>query len=197
MRIIARIFYWDDDQSVCMFIYRQNIDEEKYRENQLMELMQRDSMTGLYNKISAQEHIQSRLINNNNMQYAFFILNIDNFKQVNDVCGHAVGDKVIEEFANILKNQFDSDDIIGHIGGDEFVVLAPSYSREYLEKKAKNLNQALRYDYVDRSGRCRISASIGIAVFPGSGENFETLYRNADTARYNAKGKGKNTYAIA
>ena len=91
MRITARIFYWDEDKSVRMFVYRQNVDEEKKYAKQLMEKMELDSLTGLYNKAATQYHIQRALEEAPDRIYAFFIIDIDNFKQVNDNCGHAFG----------------------------------------------------------------------------------------------------------
>ena len=81
--------------------------------------MESDSLTSLYNKAATRSYIQQKLMQNTDQYYAFYILDIDNFKDINDAYGHAVGDEVIVTFANILKNQFPKDAIIGRIGGDE------------------------------------------------------------------------------
>lgn len=99
MRIIARIFFWEEDKSVRMLVYRQNIDSEKRRERLMTERMQRDFLSGLYNKAATQELTRRLLREKPNHCYAFFIIDIDNFKTVNDTCGHAVGDKVIADFS--------------------------------------------------------------------------------------------------
>lgn len=145
MRITARIFCWKDDQSVRMLVYRQNIDQEKQKEVQMAEKMMRDSLSGLYNKAAAQELISSFLKEKNENSYAFFILDIDNFKMVNDTCGHAFGDIVITDFAGKIKEQFGNGDIIGRIGGDEFVAFVPVPSKEWVERKAERLAGALQY----------------------------------------------------
>lgn len=196
MRITARIFYWEDDQSVRMLIYRQNIDSEKRHELLMTEKMQRDSLSGLYNKAAAQELARALLINNPDHFYAFFILDIDNFKTVNDTCGHAVGDQVIADFAKKIKKQFREEDIVGRIGGDEFAVFVPVPSKEWAQMKAKMLSKVLCYEFSDGQKSCFISASIGVAVSPEDGTNFEALYQNADTALYQTKENGKNGYTL-
>lgn len=196
IRTTARIFFWDDDQSVRILVFRQDVDEEKSRERALMEMMERDSLTGLYNKAATQGYIRSRLTEQPEGLAAFFILDIDNFKRVNDTCGHAIGDMVIAEFAERLKSQFRSEDIVGRIGGDEFVVFLPVPSKEWAEKKAQNMAEVLRQEFVNESKRCSISASIGVAIAPEAGTEFETLYRNADIALYRTKARGKDGYTV-
>lgn len=196
MRITARIFFWEEDQSVRMLVYRQNIDSEKRRELLMTEKMQRDSLSRLYNKAATQE-LSRRLLNQKPDQlYAFLILDIDNFKTVNDTCGHAVGDQVIADFADNIRQQFQEEDIIGRIGGDEFAVFVPVPSKEWIETKAKVLSKALEYEFSDGQKKCYISSSIGIAIYPEAGINFETLYQNADIALYQTKKKGKNGYTF-
>lgn len=196
MRITARIFYWEEDKSVRMLIYRQNIDSEKRHEILMTEKMQRDSLSGLYNKAATQELTRRILLKNIEQSYAFFILDIDNFKTVNDTCGHAVGDQVITDFAKKIKQQFREGDIVGRIGGDEFAVFVPVSSKEWAEMKAKMLSQSLQYNFSDGLKSCCISASIGVAISPEAGTTFEMLYQNADTALYQTKEKGKNGYSI-
>lgn len=196
MRIIARIFFWEEDQSVRMLVYRQNIDSEKRHELLMVEKIQRDSLSGLYNKSATQELIRSLLAESADRAYVFFILDIDNFKSVNDTCGHAVGDLVIADFADKIRRQFRQQDIVGRIGGDEFAVFVPVPSKDWAEMKAKKLSQTLHYEFSDLNRSCLITASIGVAVSPEAGINFETLYQNADAALYETKENGKNGYRI-
>lgn len=196
MRITARIFYWEDDRSVRMLLYRQNIDREKRHELLMEEKMQRDSLSGLYNKAAAQKLTHKLLLENPNQSYAFFIIDIDNFKNVNDTCGHAVGDHVITDFAKKIQQQFREQDIVGRIGGDEFAVFVPVPDRDWAEAKAGMLSRTLYYEFSDNQKSCHISASIGVAISPEAGTSFETLYQNADTALYQTKEKGKNGYTL-
>lgn len=196
MRITTRIFFWDEDDSVRMFVYRQNIDSEKRHERHLFEQMQRDSLTGLYNKVATQEHIRQRLAKDPDTLFAFFILDVDKFKQVNDTLGHSVGDTVLVAFAQTLKAHFRDDDIVGRIGGDEFVAFLPIANQKTAEKKAKELVAALRREVSTEAGTCPVSTSIGIALTPGAGKTFETLYRNADAALYQTKKRGRNGFTM-
>lgn len=196
IRITARIFFWEEDKSVRMLVYRQNIDCEKRREIVMAEKMQRDSLSGLYNKAATQELIRRLLAEHPERMYAFFILDIDDFKLVNDTFGHAMGDQVIADFAGKIKRQFRESDIVGRIGGDEFVVFVPIPSKEWLEKKVEALSQSLRYEFSQGEKHSSITSSIGVAISPEDGENFETLYQNADGALYQAKEGGKNRYTF-
>lgn len=196
MRITARIFFWEDDKSVRMLVYRQNIDSEKQRELLMTEKMQKDFLSCLYNKAATQEFIRKLIEQDPGHPYAFFILDIDNFKNVNDTFGHAFGDQVLEDFAKRIKRQFRDGDIVGRIGGDEFVVFVPVPSKEWVGTKAKVLSQSLQYVFSDGQRHCHISASIGVAVSPEAGTNFEMLYQNADIALYQSKENGKNSYTV-
>lgn len=196
MRITARIFYWEEDQSVRMLTYRQNIDSEKRHELLMAEKMQRDSLSRLYNKAATQKLTRRLLQKDPNQHYAFFVLDIDDFKKVNDTLGHAAGDRVITDFAKKIKRQFRDQDIVGRIGGDEFAVFVPVPSREWAETKAKTLSEVLRYTFTDNGRICSISASIGVAVSPEGGTTFELLYQNADAALYETKRCGKQGYSF-
>lgn len=197
MRITACIYYWSGDHSVRMTTYRQNIDEEKNRENALLAQMQSDPLTGLYNKAATEACITQALATASRYtHYALFILDIDDFKNVNDTLGHAAGDCVIASFGHLLKGQFRMTDIIGRIGGDEFMVFLRIPHTGWLDKKAASLVGALNTTIMTDAGACTISSSIGIAVYPQGGPDFKTLYRNADEALYRTKLAGKNGYTI-
>lgn len=196
MRITARIFEWEEDHSIRMFSYRQNIDAQKRQEKKLLTNLERDHLSSLYNKKATQDKIIQKLNQNPTQMYAFFILDIDKFKLVNDRFGHAVGDKVIADFAHILKKQFHEKDIVGRIGGDEFVVFVEAESYEWVETKAEQLVKALHHTYIQKDVVCPVSTSIGVAIAPDAGSDFDTLYRNADKALYNIKNKGRDGFTI-
>lgn len=194
MRINAHIYTVTEDGSVRMLVCRQNIDAEKRREQYMLDRMQQDSLSGLFNKAATREHIRSMLKSPG--PFAFFILDIDNFKQVNDRFGHAIGDKVLLDFARTIRSQFRESDIVGRIGGDEFVAFLSVRDREVAEKKAQELTVVLRREIETDAGVCKIAASIGVALSPQSGADFESLYKSADIALYQVKKEGKNRYAF-
>ena len=199
MRLTARIFYWKDGDSVRMIIYRQNIDEEKKREIVLYQQAKQDSLTGLHNKAVTQALISETITSYEaaaGRRYAFFILDIDDFKNVNDTFGHAIGDFAIKEFAGELRAQFGDSDIVGRVGGDEFAAFLPISNKEWVEKKAGRLVECLSRKIMLDAKECALSASVGIALFPEDGRDFETLYQKADKALYFTKAMGKNGFTI-
>ena len=196
MRIDAYIYLCTEDHSIHMFTYRKNIDAEKRHELKTEKKIQTDEMTGLLNKTATRQHISAALTLNPEKKYAFFILDIDNFKQANDLHGHDFGDYVIIRFTDIMKSNFRNDDILGRIGGDEFVVFIPVNDMESTIAKAELLVSSLRQTCSYHSSSWNITSSIGIALYPDAGTDFDTLYKNADTALYESKRLGKNRYSF-
>ena len=188
IRIYAHLFVWDEDESVRMLVYRQNIDDEKRREQRLFEQMQHDSLTGLYNKAATQSCISKLLDDAPGMVFAFFILDIDGL-------GHSAGDEVLARFSDAVRAQFRPYDIVGRIGGDEFVAFAPLPDAAAADEKATALVEALRLTVPTDAGTCVISASVGVALATEAGRDFESLYRHADEALYRAKKAGKSRFA--
>lgn len=196
MRITAHVFTWGEDHSVHMLVYRQNIDEEKRHELYMLEQMQRDSLTGLYNKVSTQEHVRELLEQSPEGAFAFFILDIDHFKEINDRLGHAVGDTVLVEFARVLRSQFAQGDIVGRIGGDEFIAFMPVAGATVVEERATALVGALQQNIAAEAGTLTVTASIGVTLTKTTQTDFDTLYKLADTALYEAKGQGRNRFVM-
>lgn len=200
MRIRARIFYWDSDQSMRMITYRQDITAEKEHELQILRMAQSDLLTGLYNKTATEELI-GELLRQSDLKrhHALIMLDIDHFKDINDTYGHAAGDFVIKEFGRRIRQQFRVSDICGRVGGDEFIILLRDIpDRAWLIKQMQQLTVCLHEDIFigDKDGYCAVSASIGVAISPEFGEDFETLYRNADTALYQSKEQGRDRFTI-
>ncbi len=169
------------------------------QQTQLMKsknMAERDSLVNLYNKATAEKKIKEALEKSKNG--SFFIIDVDNFKDINDQKGHPYGDKVLLYLSKRLLNIFRTDDIVGRIGGDEFVVFMKNLAtEEELERKGKELCDVVKVPFQDEFGvSARVSISIGIATTPTAGDTFEELYRNADRALYVSKKKGKNTYSI-
>ncbi len=177
----------------------ENIDASMRASLELKEKSEIDSLAGIYNKGTTEFKIKE-IVNNSAMTtktHTLFIIDLDNFKDVNDKLGHIFGDKVINELATELKNMFRSFDIVGRIGGDEFFAFMRDMSDiSDIEKKAEKIIQTFDKTYESNGVAASISASIGIAVYPTSGKDFDTLYKNADIALYETKKKGKDGYTI-
>ena len=132
----------------------------------------------------------------------FFMVDLDNFKNVNDKLGHIMGDKAITDTADKLTEIFHHNAYIGRLGGDEFAVCVKYIAfdkeslYEYIYKKAEKVCEANRRVYSNGTEKVAISSSVGIALAPDMAEDFETLYKKADSALYRSKNGGKNCYHI-
>lgn len=196
MRITAHLFFWDEDKSLRMLVYRENIDVQMKRELYLYDQMQKDPLTGLLNKTAIQNGIHDMLLKYPEKGFAFFIMDIDDFKGVNDQLGHASGDAVLMDFSRILRAEFREEDLVGRIGGDEFVAFASIADKNAVLYKAETLVKALHRPVVVDNGVWNLSVSIGIARSPFDAGEFDLLYKKADTALYEAKREGKNVFVL-
>ncbi len=165
---------------------------------ELTQLALHDTLTGLPNRILLADRI-SQAMAETTEQGGFFSLmfiDLDGFKPVNDAFGHHLGDRLLREVALRLREQLRSQDTLARIGGDEFVLLVrltePDDAPQVAARQVSLLSKPFRVDEHD----LQISASVGIALFPGNGLTAEELLMNADAAMYHAKGAGKNGYSF-
>ena len=162
-----------------------------------------DRLTKLYNKTTTENICKLKLKEWNaleetmpNTLMAFYIIDLDHFKQVNDTLGHQYGDKVLVEFSNRLRKIFRPNDCVGRFGGDEFIVIIDNLpSTEIIVRKAENIKR-IACDLTVEGKNVGISASIGIAIVPPQGTNYDTLFKSADEALYQVKAGGRNGYRI-
>ena len=191
------VLRWAENDSIHIVVCRQNIDKDKKLELSLQEMAQKDGLTGLYNKMTTHDLIEKRLAKHecDRGLLAMLMLDIDNFKELNDSLGHVAGDRIIQEFAQNIRAGFAADDIVGRVGGDEFVVLTLQQDEETLRQKADALCHAINSTSYGVDAH-HLAASIGVAIFPRHGKTFGELYASADTALYRAKQNGKNTYVV-
>lgn len=172
-----------------------DIDAEKRYEQQLLDMAQRDALTGLLNKRAARAIIDERLKQGG--VCALMIIDLDNFKQINDRYGHLCGDTVLSDVAAHLKKRSDPDCVLSRIGGDEFLVFLPSLSgREEAARKAEALLRVLSLIPIRRGAPATLSCSVGVAVGPEDGTDYLSLCRRADQALYSVKSCGRGSYAL-
>ncbi len=151
-----------------------------------------DQLTGLKNKAATERDISEYMRENPTTQSLLFILDIDDFKGVNDTMGHSFGDEVLREFGFGLSSMFRASDVAGRIGGDEFMVFVKNIPNEdTIEKEAKKIRDFISTFRAGNSVMREITASSGCAVYPADGEDFDTLYKAADKALYKSKNSGK------
>jgi len=171
------------------YIAIQDINDEKMRQQLLVERSQRDSLTGLFNRSSLEEMIADRL-ESQEKSGAFYLIDIDLFKQINDSYGHDRGDKILKQVADTLLAHFPPETIIGRLGGDEFVVYVPdcdTASHGYL-LGASLCNTIARNKLMELHCTC----SVGVCHQEKPALRFDQLYQNADLALYRAKEQGRN-----
>ncbi|HYG32402.1 MAG TPA: EAL domain-containing protein, partial [Methylophilaceae bacterium] len=174
-----------------------DITEQKYAEQRALHAAQHDPLTGLPNRTIVYE-FGSKLINSavrHRKCLAVLFFDLDRFKPINDTYGHEVGDKMLQEVAQRLRNSLRSGDVIGRIGGDEFVaILDDVRSESDVGLAARNLLTVLREPYHVDSLELRTSPSIGISLCPHDGTDIDVLIRHADAAMYQAKASGRNNF---
>ncbi len=151
----------------------------------LQEQARRDALTGIYNKIG-EKLIDQRLSACGSG--LFFMMDLDNFKMINDTFSHAAGDRLLTQVGALLRSTFRSDDLLARIGGDEFVMFIPeSTSIDLAQQKAQALLKAIQSLEIAPSSDEQLTASIGIAVSPQDGVTYDQLYQAADQAMYRVK----------
>ena len=175
-----------------------SIDDEKQAAKALQEQAERDSLTKLLNKHTGRKQIESYLSRfPQGAKCALLVIDLDNFKHVNDRFGHMFGDAVLTHAAREIKRLFRSQDIITRIGGDEFMVLMQGISdRTLIENRCNQLISVFRSLFQAQLQNSPLGCSIGIALSPEHGTSYTELFKRADQALYRAKHNGKNTYAF-
>ncbi|ODU58176.1 MAG: hypothetical protein ABT01_00905 [Clostridium sp. SCN 57-10] len=166
-----------------------DIDEQTRELSRLRQRAERDTLTGVFNRGTAEERIERALAESGN--HTLMLIDLDRFKQVNDRWGHACGDRLLIEAAGRLQRHFRAHDIIGRIGGDEFVVLLrDAAERDLIERKAHGLVEVMR-GIVGDDCQCDTSCSVGVARAPHDAHNYTELMLCADEALYTAKRSGR------
>ncbi len=179
--------------------YIKDIDEEKKKSLALLFRSERDSLSGLYNKGVTEKMVKKALTKTDysNGKHALMLLDIDNFKAINDNLGHAFGDAILSEVSASMKGIFRQNDILGRIGGDEFLIFMLDVpNKESVGDKAQQILNSFQLSFMERGIQKPISASIGISIYPEDGKSFEELYINADVALYTSKKNGKSTFSL-
>lgn len=174
-----------------------NIQSDVINQQTLKQTATVDTLTKLFNKDFTQAKINKHLYENPESN-ALMLIDIDNFKEIDDTFGHSYGDAVLKDVSKVMRANFRVNyDILGRIGWHEFVILLNNPpSQNVVIYKAKQLCREICHTYEDNDKEVTISSSIGIAFYPEHGTDFETLYKKADKALHNAKEEGKNGYAI-
>ncbi len=192
-RSISKTFFNKEQQPIFCIGRTFDVHDEK-----MLELLsQTDMLTNFFNKITTENLIKQTINTKPDAQHAMFIFDIDNFKSINDTFGHQIGDKVLIEIASNLQYNFRDHDIIGRIGGDEFVVFLKNIDNlEIITSKAEAIISAIKKTNLGSDIQHNISGSIGISLYPNDGSSYEELYKTADKALYQSKSRGKDCFTF-
>ena len=167
---------------------------------QLQNMADTDVLTGLLSRrafIDRMKRILSRA-QQNNTALSFLVLDIDNFKNINDSYGHFTGDELLKKYADVMKGCFRSEDIIGRLGGEEFAIAISNIDNAVAVKVAERLRSEIESVFILCNGKpVSTTISIGIADLHKNVSGYETLFREADAALYRAKNMGRNRIIIA
>jgi diguanylate cyclase (GGDEF)-like protein len=166
-------------------------------QEELFKLSTKDSLSGLYNRLSLMEKIEWLISKGerNNEEFALLFLDLDDFKNINDTQGHEFGDKVLRHVSQILLDSVRDNDIVSRLGGDEFVIILPELQDhktivEVIQRIKKRLFEPIIFDTLSYS----VTVSIGVTLYPKDGRDATTLLKHADIAMYKAKALGKNNF---
>ncbi len=176
-----------------------DITERKHTEEYISHLAHHDSLTGLPSRTLLNDRMELALKRalRNSSKVALMMVDIDNFKRVNDSLGHSVGDNLLISVAQRLQHTIRETDTVARMGGDEFIILIDDVrSEEEAEKIAAKLVAVMAAPIAIGGEQHPISASIGLCLYPEGGEDLDALLKNADEAMYFAKAEGRNMYQI-
>lgn len=174
-----------------------DISERKAAEARIAHLAHHDALTGLFNRYSLENRLAQSLLaaRRENRKIAVIFIDLDRFKVINDTLGHHAGDLLLIEVANRLRACVRESDIVARLGGDEFVVALTSLASNIdAAHVAKKIITALEVPCEIEGKPLHTTPSVGISLFPENGEEVEDLMKNADTAMYHAKDKGRNNF---
>ena len=186
----------DASQAVAFYIASySDISERKANEARIDYLAHHDPLTGLINRYNLENRLDQALLSahRDDHRVAVMFIDMDRFKTINDTLGHHIGDQLLIEVAKRLRASVRDSDIVARLGGDEFIVALTSMSDTMdAAHLADKILRALGQPYAFDGKEMHSSPSIGVAVYPSDGEDGPTLMKNADTAMYHAKERGRN-----
>lgn len=194
VELVAHTFREEFTENAYALLYLKDKDTQIRRELAQRDAARRDPLTQVYNRNAFRNEVEQYItVPDDGHSGVLMLLDIDNFKSINDRFGHMEGDKVLKYLTNLLQKTFRSGDLVGRLGGDEFMVFLKGYvCRATLEERLKILAEALRqYELLP------ITCSIGITHVSSRGFSYDESLRQADTALYRSKKENKGGYSYA
>ena len=195
LRVTIDLVEYPNSTDVEAYMMYENIDDSKRAELLTLERAQNDPLTGVLNRATfASRADQIIRTSGPEAMHALLMMDVDGFKMVNDVFGHGAGDQALIDIADAMRSALRRGDLIGRLGGDEFVVFLSDIPNDAVaHNKAKQICELVHKSF---SVEVQISGSVGIAVCPRDGTDYNALYKRVDAALYYVKGSGKNGCAF-
>ena len=194
---VTQVPILDNRENVISIVGKiEDVDSETKEKAELKKQTRMDDLTGLLNKKTFMEDVKEFLSQHAAGNCGFIFLDMDHFKEVNDILGHAMGDVAIRDVAEKIQLIFSNCDMVSRFGGDEFCVFVKNIPLETLEDKLNFALKKLCGQYKDEEHTIEITASIGAAFCELDEIDFDTLFQCADNALYEAKDLGRNQYVI-
>lgn len=185
-----------DSGHLCVMLTARDIHAQKQEEEKWMTAAKMDKMTMILNRETTMDLIRQVLAEEKNSKHALLMIDVDNFKRLNDTLGHQAGDEFLIKLAKTLRDDFRKCDIVGRIGGDEFWVLMKDIETiQQVRQKAKELFEMIM-QLCNNYEELSLSGSIGISFYPQDGTSLDELYAKADEALYKAKRNGKCQFVL-
>ncbi|MCZ8520748.1 MULTISPECIES: EAL domain-containing protein [Paenibacillus] len=184
-----------EDELLRMDITR-DVTEVKQAEDRIREMAYSDALTRVGNRAQFHKRFGELVEERPERDMAVLMLDLDRFKQINDVLGHGTGDRLLVHVASSLASVLSGTHLITRLGGDEFLVLLTDVGRGEAERTAQRILEKIREPFRIADQELHLTSSIGIAHYPGDGRDTDTLMKHADNAMYRAKGKGKNRVCV-
>ncbi len=185
------------DTRIGFVLASKDITEYKSAEESIQYLATHDSLTGLPNRLMLLQILGHTIevAKRYNRKFAIFFIDLDRFKMINDTKGHDAGDQLLQEIAKRYTQTLRAADVVSRQGGDEFIVLIDDvHKASDLRLIARNILANTYKPVILQGDECRVTASIGISVYPKDGEDAQVLMKHADMAMYYAKEEGKNDF---
>jgi diguanylate cyclase (GGDEF)-like protein len=201
--------YWAEVEAVAtnlteypgvrgILVVVRDISERRQAEERIHHMAHHDPLTGLPNRrlLAEQAALVMALVNRNKGSLALLFCDLDRFKDINDSLGHVVGDILLIQVASQLKKSLRDTDTLARLGGDEFMILLPEAGRDDAARVADKILTMLREPVALADHQLTVTGSIGISLYPHDGGTFQDLFKNADTAMYQAKQAGRNAFCF-